>query len=180
MTIGRLLTCVAAPVAFAALGVTLAAQTALTYESPDGWIASEPSSSMRVAEFTLPRTASDPEDGEAVIYYFQGAGGSIQANLDRWTAQMQQPDERPSSDVAETTVFEVEGMRVTLLDVSGTYVAEMTPGEAGRYDKPDYRLTAAVIETTGGPFFLKVTGPQATMATWSQSIRTFVESMRFE
>lgn len=163
-----------------AVGVTAFAQAALTYETPEGWVASAPSSSMRVAEFALPRAAEDTEDGEAVLYYFQGAGGSVQANLDRWTAQMRQPAGRRSSDAAETTTLEVEGMPVTLLDVTGTYVAEMTPGSAERHNRENYRLVAAVVETSGGPYFLKVTGPVATMAQWAESIVSFVRSMKYE
>lgn len=38
---------------------------------------------------------------------------------------MTQPDGRPSTDVAKTTAFTSRGLKVTLLDVAGTYVAEV-------------------------------------------------------
>ena len=35
---------------------------------------------MRVAQFALPRAASDAADAELVVYYFGGSGGSVNAN----------------------------------------------------------------------------------------------------
>lgn len=177
----RLLHLTVTVAALVLMSSTLGAQGALTYEKPDGWTAAPPSSSMRVAQFTLPRADGDSEDGEAVIYYFQGAGGSVQSNLDRWTDQMLQPGGRSSRAVAATEELTVNGLTVTRLDVSGTYVAEVMPGQTtDRYNKPDYRLVAAVIETPTGPFFLKVTGPRKTMAQWEDSIAAFVGSMQYE
>ena len=165
----------------AAMSSSAGAQGALSYEVPDGWTAAPASSSMRVAEFTLPRADGDPEDGEAVIYYFQGAGGSVQANLDRWTDQMLQPDGRSSRDLATTQQLTVNGLAVTQVDVSGTYVAEIMPGQsADRHHKPDYRLVAAVIETAAGPYFLKISGPRDTIGRWEDSIAAFVGSMEYE
>ena len=64
------------------------AQPGLRYDAPAGWIAGEPSSPMRVAQFQLPSVEEDPEDAECVVFYFGGAGGTVEANLDRWSSQM--------------------------------------------------------------------------------------------
>jgi hypothetical protein len=138
---------------------------------------------MRVADFSLPRAEGDPEDAELVLYYFGGGGGSVDANIERWIGQMQQPDGRPlssSTAAAKRDVRKVNGLDVTLLDVSGTYVAEMAPGATERHHKPNFRLRAAVILTPGGPYYIKVTGPQKTVAKWEQSFERFVSSLRFE
>lgn len=152
----------------------------LKYDVPAGWVAASPSSPMRVAEFTLPRKAPDDEDASLVIYYFGGSGGSVQANLDRWIGQMKQPDGRPSSSVATTTKFESHGLAITLLDVTGTYVAAVSPGATEHYDRPGSRLRAAVVETPHGPYFIKLTGPERTVARWDDAFAHFLESLRFE
>src|ERR1043165_9333979 len=101
----------------------------LKFVAPAGWVSKPPASSMRVVEYTLPKTAPDTEDAALAVYYFGGQGGTVQANLDRWIGQMTQPDGRASKDVAKTTTLKTtSGLNVTLLDVSGTYVAEMAPG----------------------------------------------------
>lgn len=152
----------------------------LTFTTPDGWKSSPPSSSMRVAEFTLPRAAGDADNAQLVVYYFGGSGGSVAANLERWVAQMQQPDGRASGSVARKEMRTVNGLSLTLVDVSGTYVAEMSPGSADRNNKPRYRLRAGVVETAKGPYFVKLTGPERTVARWESQFNQFVGSFRFQ
>lgn len=136
---------------------------------------------MRVAQFALPKAAGDAEDASLVIFYFgPGQGGSVQANLDRWMGQMQQPDGSPSRAKAKTETMRANGLNVTLLDVSGTYTAEMTPGAGDRQNKPNYRMRAAVIETPGGPYFIKLTGPAKTIAQWDGAFMSFLNSMEFK
>jgi hypothetical protein len=152
----------------------------LTFMTPDGWRPSQPSSSMRVAEFTLPRVAGDAEDAQLVVYYFGGSGGSVDANMQRWIGQIQQADGKPSSAVAKKETRKVNGLALTLVDVSGTYVAEMSPGATARNNKAHYRLRAGVVETSNGPYFIKLTGPEKTVAKWDRAFDQFVGSFRLQ
>ena len=157
-----------------------AQEPALTFDPPAEWIAVQVSSPMRVAQFVLPKSAGDAEDAELAVFYFGGAGGSVEANLERWTGQMLQPDGRRSADVATTTTFAVGDLAVTTLDVPGIYAAEVRPGSGMRYHKPDFRLRAAVVETPAGPYFFRLTGPAGTVEAWDQRFVSLLESVRFE
>jgi hypothetical protein len=152
----------------------------LAFTTPDGWRQSPSSSSMRVAEFTLPRADGDGEDAQLIVYYFGGQGGSIDLNIQRWVGQMQQPDGRPSSAVAKRETRKVNGLTLTLVDVSGTYVAEMAPGAAAHHNQPHFRLRAGVIETSKGPYFVKLTGPEKTVTKWDRAYNQFVSSFTFQ
>ena len=156
------------------------AQATLRYDAPDGWIAVEPESPARVAQFVLPRAPEDAEDAECTIFYFGGEGGAVELNLERWTNQMLQPDDRPSADVATTSRFELGGMQITLLDVPGIFAAEVLPGSRMRYYKRGFRLKAAVVETPGGPFFFKLTGPETTVVRWEPAFTALIDSVRYE
>jgi hypothetical protein len=152
----------------------------LSFTTPDGWRQSPSSSSMRVAEFTLPRAAGDAEDAQLIVYYFGGQGGSIDANIQRWVGQMQQADGRPSSAVAKRETRNVNGLTLTLVDVSGTYIAEMAPGAAAHHNQPHFRLRAGVIETSKGPYFVKLTGPEKTVTKWDRAYNQFVSSFTLQ
>ena len=159
----------------------LAAAAALKFDVPKGWVSKTPASSMRVAEFTLAKAAGDAEDATVTVYFFGGQGGSVQANMDRWIGQMAQPDGKPSKDVAKTSTMQTAtGLKVSLVDVSGTYVAEVTPGSTERLNKPGFRQIAAVVETPDGPYFVKLTGPAGTVAQWKNSLDAFLKSLRVE
>ena len=162
------------------LALSLTAHEAgLTVTAPPTWKSVPTSSSMRVAQYALPHAAGDTADAELVVYYFGGTGGSVEANIERWVGQMRQPDGRPSSAVAKRQSRTVNGMKVTLVDVPGTYIAEVTPGSAERHNSPNFHLRAAVIETSNGPYFIKLTGPTKTIAASEKSFESFLASVKF-
>jgi hypothetical protein len=115
-----------------------------------------------------------------IVYYFGGEGGSVEANMDRWVGQMQQPDGKPSKSVARREQRTVNGLKLTLLDVSGRYVADSMPGGGQPLNKPDFRMRAGVVQTPNGPYFLKLTGPQKTVGNWDQAFEKFVSSLKYE
>ncbi|MDX6532199.1 MAG: hypothetical protein QOH41_4489 [Blastocatellia bacterium] len=153
----------------------------LHYKAPDGWVKEQTTSKMRVAQYTLPKTEGDPADASLVLYYFGATqGGAVQANIDRWVNQMQQRDGSASKDKAKTETSTVNGLKVTSVDVSGTYTAEMAPGSGSAHNDANYRMRAAVIETPKGNYFLKLVGPAKTMSHWDQSVTDFVKSFEFK
>jgi len=164
------------------LATSLFGAGTLHYTAPAGWVPKTPSSTMRLAEWTLPRAASDTEDGLVTIYFFgANMGGNAQANIDRWIGQFSQPDGKASKDLAKTNVgTTASGLKTTSVDVSGTYVAEVTPGSAEHFNKPGWRQIAALVETPGGPHFVKVIGPAATLAKWEASVTAFVKSISYQ
>jgi len=157
----------------------LQAPAGIKFDSPAGWVSKTPSSSMRVADWTLPKADGDKDDATVTLYYFGTTGGTVQANIDRWISQMAQPDGKPTKDLAKTAMLtSTSGLKISTFDVTGTYVAEKTPGSPDHYNEPGYRLRAAVVETTGGAHYIKFVGPANTVARWSQSFETFLKSLR--
>jgi hypothetical protein len=131
---------------------------------------------MRTAELTLPG-AKGAEDAQLVVFYFgRGAAGSIPANIDRWCRQLQQPDGRPSREVAVTDERVINGLTVHTLDLTGTFIAETTPGSGIRLNKPDHRLVAAIVETEVGPYYFKLVGPAVTIAHWADDYESMLAS----
>ena len=152
----------------------------LAFTAPGGWQSRPAASAMRVAEFIVPRTAGDPEDAEVIIYYFGGGGGSADANIDRWIGQMQQPNGSSAAGTAMRASQTVNGLKMSLVDVAGTFIAEMRPGATERHHKPDFRLRAAVVETPRGPYYIKMTGPAKTVAAASADFQKFLSTVRYQ
>ena len=153
----------------------------LRFKAPDGWTTEKASSNMRVAQYKLPKTEGDKEDASLVLYYFgENAGGGTQANIDRWIGQVQQPDGSDSKSKAKTETMTVNGLKVTTVDVTGIYTAEMAPGSGTFHNDDNYRLRAAVIETPKGNYFVKLAGPAKTIARWDQSYNDYLKSFEFK
>jgi len=153
----------------------------LRFKAPDGWVTEKTTSTMRVAQYKLPKADGDPEDASLVVYYFGAAqGGSTQANVERWVNQIKQPDGSSSQDKAKIETTTINGLKVTTVDITGTYTAEMTPGGGDRHNAANYRLRAAVIETPKGSYFPKLVGPANTIAKWEQGYSDFLKSFEFK
>lgn len=120
-------------------------------------------SDMRAAQYQIPRGAGDAADAELVLFFFgKGKGGGPQENLDRWYGQITQPDGKPTRDAAVVTIRTVNGLKVTAVDVGGTYVG--MPGMGGEAQpKPGWRMLACVVEGEDGPWFFKAVGPDKTI-----------------
>lgn len=153
----------------------------LKFSAPSDWVEEKTSSTMRVAQYKLPKAPGDSEDASLVLYYFgQGQGGGTAANVERWIGQMKQPDGGNSNDKAKEESLTINGLKITTVDVGGTYTAEMAPGSGTFYNNPNYRLRAAVIETPKGSYYVKLVGPEKTVAKWAKSVTEFLGTFEFK
>ncbi|HEX4956427.1 MAG TPA: hypothetical protein VF017_23825 [Thermoanaerobaculia bacterium] len=141
----------------------------LTYTLPAHWQPTPPASSMRIGQAAIPGPAGP---GELAVFFFgPGGGGGLEANLERWVGQV----ENPGTPVRET--FEVNGLRVTWIDVAGT-IKPSQMGQGPTTAQPGSRLYGAVVEGPGGPWFFKATGPDATLAGERESFLALIRSVR--
>nr|WP_315250793.1 hypothetical protein [uncultured Duganella sp.] len=136
--------------------------------APATWTPVEPASTMRAAQFILPGgTGKSADDGEMVAYFFPtGDGGSQEANIERWSAEVTDAAGRPVKPQLSTAKA---GMtKVTLLTLQGNYTrgANMLPG-AER--KSNQTLLVAMVETTIGRITLQAYGPSKTVVAHRDS-----------
>jgi hypothetical protein len=148
----------------------------LKFTAPDGWISETPTSSMRQAQYRIPRAEGDVEDAELTVFFFRGGGGGVQANVDRWIGQFSKTDGSPANDTARTTHKTAHGIPLTIVDVTGTYDGGMSMQKEPAL-KPNYRMLAAVAEAADGPWFFKLTGPAKTVLKWQPGFDAFLDSI---
>jgi hypothetical protein len=147
--------------------------TGLRFLVQSAWARVPAASEMRAAQFRIPKTGSDTDDGELVLFHFGGGqGGGTQDNIDRWLSQMTQADGSPSKDKATTLIRTINGLKVTTVDVSGAY-----SGMSDKTPRAGWRMLAAVIEGKGGPWFWKAVGPAATIEAAKTGFETLVSSV---
>src|SRR5215831_13164914 len=107
-------------IAAVALSLPTATPATIKFDAQPGWVSRTTTSTMRVAEWALPKVAGDSEDAILTLYFFGATqGGNVQANIDRWTDQMSQPDGKPSKDVAKTSTMTSHDLKITMVDVTG-------------------------------------------------------------
>lgn len=145
----------------------------LSFLIPNEWERLDPANSMQVAQLILPSPQEGTKDAALVLYYFgpEGAGGT-QANLDRWIAQVTQPDGKPSKDKAKVTEQTSNGLNVHVLEVTGNYIDRRTATTA-----KNITLWGVIVEAPGGPVYLKAVLPKATHTRWQRSLTRLLQSL---
>jgi hypothetical protein len=151
----------------------------LVFDAQPGWTHETPSSSMRVAEFSLSEDDDGAGDASLVIYYFgQGGAQGIEANMARWIGQFEQTDGRDSQEVAVRTSETRAELTLTTLELGGTYVAETAPGSGVQLEEHGWYMLATIIETPAGSYYAKLIGPESTVRRWKESYAAFLATTR--
>ena len=139
---------------------------------PEGWQSVTPNNPIRKAEYLLPGEEGEGDASLAVVHFDPGQGGGVEANIARWYGQFSQPE----GPRRWTRV--VYGMPVTLVDVSGIYRAAGVEQEPGFGE--GYRMLGAVVESQVGSHFIKLVGPERTVARWEDDYYRYIDSLRPE
>jgi hypothetical protein len=125
----------------------------ITWTVPSDWQTVPNPSAMRMATYHVPPASGGAEGAEMAV---ARAGGSTDANIERWRGQFASaPDQAP-----KRTEKTVRGLKVTIVELSGTYTpVGMMPGAPAGEPHPGWALLAAIVETPGSPYFFKLVGP---------------------
>ena len=128
----------------------------LAWSVPTGWKSVVSASAMRLATYRVPAQKGDSEDADVSVIR---AGGSTDANIDRWIHQF---EGNPKQVRTQSTVA---GFKVTTVEVTGSFMGGgMMGGSGDPKAKPNWALLGAIVETQGSPYFFKMTGPRATVS----------------
>ena len=144
----------------------------IEWQMPKRWV-SELAQGMRLASYVIPAHPVGGGTAQCAVYYFgTGQGGGVDANIDRWMGEFQNPG-TPSRHTRE-----VHGMRVSQVEVTGTYMAHAgAPGEdAG--PRSGWTLLGAIVEGPSGAVFFKLTGPGPTVAATAKEFDGLLASLR--
>jgi hypothetical protein len=149
----------------------------LTWTAPHGWIEEQPKSSMRQAQYRLPASSGDTDDGECVVYYFgAGQGGDVKSNLDRWASQFT----GPGSTTPKFSSAKTGGLTIDKAEVRGTYTPSPMAMGGGPEPQPNanYMLLGAIVPGPDANWFFKCTGPEKTMAANRASFDAMLASIQ--
>ena len=153
---------------------TMVMLSGLSSRAPAEWKPVAASGQFRHAEFVLPRAAGDSRDAELIVFHFgPSGGGGAEANIARWKGMFQEPQ-------SKTDEFTVAGAKVTYVDLTGTYLMRtrsFDPSEKPQ-PQPETRMLAVVFENSGGPYYIRLVGPQKTVARHKNAFDQWLRGFR--
>jgi hypothetical protein len=134
-------------------GAPAAGERPVDWQVPPRWQAVANASTMRIATYRIPRAPGDPDDAELSITQ---AGGSVEANAERWIGQFDSAGQK----TAKRSPRKVGPLDVTLVEVEGNYSGGMGKDSSPR---SGWALLGAIVSLPQMPLFLKLTGPAKTV-----------------
>lgn len=136
--------------------------------APESWKKVEPSVRIIDYEFSAPAAEEGGEPGRITI---MGAGGSIEQNVDRWVGQFAGAVKQPMKEE------KIAGQTVYIVDISGDFRDQRGPFAPAEIKK-DYRMLGAIIKSEkAGQYFIKFTGPKATVEHNEKAFKSMVDSL---
>jgi len=141
----------------------------ITLTVPADWKSAPPSNNLRLAQFEIPAVKGDKEPAELVISSFGGTGGGVSANVTRWIGQFSSEGRK-----AKVTQGEAKTGKYVFVDISGTYNKSIGPPFLRKTKAvPDSRMLGVILAVEGKAYyFLKLTGPDKTVASAAEALRT--------
>jgi hypothetical protein len=134
-------------------GTPAAGERPVDWQAPRRWQPVANASTMRIATYRVPRAPGDPDDAELSITQ---AGGSVDANAERWIGQFDASGQK----AAKRSQRKVGLLEVTKVEVEGTYSGGMGKDSSPR---SGWALLGAIVLLPGMPVFFKLTGPARTV-----------------
>jgi hypothetical protein len=139
------------------------------------------SGKLRIAQFRLPKAKDELDDAELAIFFFgTGSGGSTADNIKRWKEMFDAPKGKTIDESTKVEQLKVGKVPVTVVDVQGTYKEKFPPfaPNAKITRKENYRLIGVVFESENGPYFLRVTGPAATVEHHKKDFDSWLKNFK--
>lgn len=140
----------------------------LTFKRPADWAWVPVSSPMRKAQLKV--TGAKPEEAaDITFFHFGTGGGDVQTNAQRWVAQF-----KGGESAAKIEPQDIGGAKVTLVSTEGTFNSGMPGGPTTPME--NYALLGAIIESSEGNVFVKMTGPAALVKDSRKKFLDFLAS----
>lgn len=145
----------------------------LAWDAPPRFESAPNPNAMRKATYKIKRVEGDPEDAELSV---SRAGGSVEANITRWIGQFSERSGEPKRHE-----LNVGGIKVTVVEIRGTFSGSGMPGMPAAAPKPNQAMLGAIAEMPSGEsWFFKMTGPEKTVLAARDDFDKLVNSLRLK
>ena len=144
-------------------------------KAPEKFTRQQPRSKIIAYEFSVPAAEGDEQTGRLTV---MSAGGTVEANLDRWYAQFSQPDGSSTRNRAKVEKKAVAGHEVHFVNIAGTYDDKPAPFAAQGVARENYRMLGAIVVLPEGNVYFKFYGPRQTIADNQEAFRKMIEEMK--
>jgi hypothetical protein len=152
------------------------AEGKLTMAAPESWEKKQPRTRIVDVEYGVPAKEAKTDAARLTM---MASGGGVQANIDRWYGQFEQPNNKATKDVAKVEKLELSGLPVHVVDISGKFKDQPRGPFGPTVVKENYRMLGAIIETkNAGTYYVKLYGPAETVHENEKEFMGLIKSLK--
>ena len=152
------------------------AEGKLTMAAPESWEKKEPRTRIVEVEYAVPAKEAKTDAARLTM---MASGGGVQANIDRWYGQFEQPNNKATKDVAKVEKLELSGLPVHVVDITGKFKDQPRGPFGPTVVKENYRMLGAIIETNNvGTYYVKLYGPAETVHENEKEFMGLIKSLK--
>lgn len=148
----------------------------LVWDVTTPFVYREPKSPVRAAEYAVsgaPRT-------ELVVFYFGDQKVSVDAQIQAWLVQIEQPNGVDTAQKAKRGDFKVGPLTVSTVEVNGNYTGPVATPGIQVATAPDWLLLGAIVNGPKGPVMFKLIGPSNAVERARPAFQQLLHSVRPE
>jgi gluconolactonase len=139
----------------------------LSLTVPEAWEKQPVRSQFRKAQMKVPDVAGDKDETDFVVYYFDGGGGGIDPNVQRWVGSF-----LPTGRKLKVTSGKSSQGDYVFVDLQGTWKKPIGPMVQQKTEEmPNSRALSVILTTKEGNYYLRLTGPEKTVSANADAFR---------
>lgn len=142
----------------------------LTWAVPEGWSESTTPDPMGMRLLDL--RFGPNQEGECYISLMPGAGGGVEANVNRWRTQMAQPV-YSADEIAQLPKRPFFNREATYVAFDGDFKSF-----GAEQARTGYRMLGLIHSTEQATIFVKLTGPKALVEQNTAAFEAFCQSIK--
>jgi hypothetical protein len=150
----------------------------MSFKAPESWKSIPVQSPVRKAQLQIEPVKGEDFPATLVVYVFRGGAGSVEANVERWQKQFVGADGNPPK--IENKTLKGKNTEVTLVETAGHYKPRPAPGAPPEPERENARLLGGIVTTEKNGYFLKMIGPDKTMASIRPAFEDLIKSIEID
>jgi hypothetical protein len=149
----------------------------LSAAAPADWKSEKPANRLRSFQFKLPG-AADHADAELAVY--PESIPAVEKTFPKWKATFVPPEGKTVDDISKTAKWDVSGVTVNVLDVTGTWKFRERPNDPKSKEMllDNYRVIWVIVADADEATHLRLSGPAPSVDKHAAAFEKFVKSLK--
>lgn len=148
----------------------------LTATVPGDWKSEKPKFRLRSHQFRIPSQMEGLADIEITVN--PEARPDSSRYFPQWKGQFTPPEGKTLDDVTRVSEFSVNGAKVSILDISGTWRYKDFPMAKKEEERRDFRVVWALVVVGDEASYVRMSGPESLVATHYQVFEKFLKGLK--